>query len=1848
MAKKLIYSGFDFDVESNELFLEGNIRPQRLLLITNVTRGTILYNFADPTLGFSEFLYDAFADKTAYKLKFDMLEAGFEQTDTLQIFIEENHPKIEFSEAYMDPVNKLRVSNPENLIDTDFEYGLQGTKWETVQTVQNIPTIFSSGGDVPIEGLESIVSTENSKVIRVTLEIPTDLKVGDPIIVQGVTLNLAEGAFLVTGAPSQTEFFYEIDQIAPRTEILSGSYTTIIKAKFFVGSSLLLDESQGLGITTDGLDPSTITVTTPEVHGLNPRTKVYLRNTVGPKILSIQDPTAIAPDGRPVIDLEPGLEQITEIDSTLQTNRLGFLEFPVVTWDTQSTYSLYLAASDFDTVANTVTWQNHGFADNYCLVFQAQDRGQVLGSLQDGRVYYVKVVNSDSIQLCEDYGTLASVVNLTALDTTKGHPRLSLCYKVEARNNLERRTAFFTRNNVVNTNGIQRAESSINNSSTRNFTVNTNTTYGAGRVPWQMILSRIDFASSNTTFNTQTVTAFFGRNSPPGVGVVSVGFGGRGVRVGTDFPNLDISTALFEGNGGTFNGLLTTVGNYYFTIQLVVPAALITRNKAGTATNSWQYRLYFTGQHRPANLNFNHSGSDLLGNQFGLGGTAPQRVIAFQSRTPGSAFNTTLDTYSNLPNQRDNGRFGTGSPKYGSTVTSTNDLGILITNFNDAGLQSFIGNNTHVYYILVDILPANFRNSIYKPAHGFSNNDIAEVTVTNFTTSNRFAFVDSSGSAVPINSETFQAKVTVINSELFRLEPTQAPNTDDICNYPNLFEVSVLKINPFFNTVFVAAHKVTSITDGTIILAPGSVAPDPLNEVDTFRIARRNDNRIFFKLTSGAAASGVTAPSGNTSVAATDYDVNIQDPLGLDPTVATITKVEYRGNLRNADQFLVLEFYASNGVDIESRFTIANVAPKANTAQFLTASNFVPKDISNILRLAGGKRGFKIRVSPTSSVNRVVAGMTNFYEVRFTVSASSEDIILTTTGSGEFFIRLAGQSGAYDGTYNITSVPGEGSGKTFLISAPFEIPKRQYDIPAVQVDTANDVIQTSTTGAEHNLILGEAIEYDSNGGVTILPTGVTEIFVIPTSPTAFRLATSKLDAEAGNFIQLSLPDSVSTFTTSNIIKGSRGVGSLSGVVNTSTILGQDTRFLSEFKEGDVLFTFAGGRMRSFTITLVPSDVELFINEVIPANFTDQPYFLKTTVNLRPDGFNLHKPFDGGVDITAGTSPNSKIVRQSRKYFRYQSGKGIQNSFAINFSPAKLLAKLTYDDATNEITAFAQEPHNLSVNDRITIQGAEVTVGTNFYNDTFLVKRVINSFDYVVESNGPIEEFVASGFAEYYREEWRDSFVRSGMFDDQNGFFYEYDGVDIACVRRSSTLQLSGIVNVTKNSQVVEGIDTSFNGQLVPSDKVVIRGQSYKVISIDSDSRLVVQPPYRGASATRVKLTKTVDTKVLRKDWSIDQADGLGPSGFIFDPHKIQMAYADYSWYGAGKVRFGMKDREGHVFYFHEFIHNNILNESYFRSGNLPARYEIENGDDPTSAPTLFHFGTSVMMDGRFDDDGAFKFSAVSKPFVFANGATGTFTSGGVSQFEQITVRGKRVFVYSIPVTEAAALSVQQGQLIRDTVSGFLPTDTTITQVKVLGAESRIFTSFPALSVFPDPVNFANIQANTSFTFGELTPTDLTAPIPLVSIRLAPSVDSSLVGFLGEREIVNRMSTLLDSISVTSNKEVDVFLVLNGQPSKLFFDNIGTPSLSQFIDHDTGNTIAGGVTLYSTKVSPGNTTDIDLSGLIDLGNSILGGDGIFPSGPDLLTLVAQPTNTVGISATQPYIVSGKLSWSESQA
>jgi len=75
--------------------------------------------------------------------------------------------------------------------------------------------------------------------------------------------------------------------------------------------------------------------------------------------------------------------------------------------------------------------------------------------------------------------------------------------------------------------------------------------------------------------------------------------------------------------------------------------------------------------------------------------------------------------------------------------------------------------------------------------------------------------------------------------------------------------------------------------------------------------------------------------------------------------------------------------------------------------------------------------------------------------------------------------------------------------------------------------------------------------------------------------------------------------------------------------------------------------------------------------------------------------------------------------------------------------------------------------------------------------------------------------------------------------------------------------------------------------------------------------------------------------------------------------------------------------------------------------------------------------------------------------------------------------------------------------------------------------------------------------------------------------------------------------------------------------------------------------AGGSTDSSGK-RLSNASNFSLGDIIDLGNSILGGNGTFPNGPDVISIVVSVVDTGGIGAGQPFSASGRITWSESQA
>jgi hypothetical protein len=177
----------------------------------------------------------------------------------------------------------------------------------------------------------------------------------------------------------------------------------------------------------------------------------------------------------------------------------------------------------------------------------------------------------------------------------------------------------------------------------------------------------------------------------------------------------------------------------------------------------------------------------------------------------------------------------------------------------------------------------------------------------------------------------------------------------------------------------------------------------------------------------------------------------------------------------------------------------------------------------------------------------------------------------------------------------------------------------------------------------------------------------------------------------------------------------------------------------------------------------------------------------------------------------------------------------------------------------------------------------------------------------------------------------------------------------------------------------------------------------------------------------------------------------------------------------------------------------------------------------------------------------------------------------------------------------------------------------------------------------------------SFVFTAGMPTALSinagATNALISLRLAPSVDSGLTGILGGRDLINRMQLTLREIGLLSGGTFLINIVLNGRVSAGTYASAGGSSLSQVCLHTGTTTVTGGESIYSFFTTNG-VISRELALVRDLGNSILGGgnsltapttvNNIYPDGPDLIVITAR---NVGAATTT---ISARVSWTEAQA
>jgi hypothetical protein len=602
--------------------------------------------------------------------------------------------------------------------------------------------------------------------------------------------------------------------------------------------------------------------------------------------------------------------------------------------------------------------------------------------------------------------------------------------------------------------------------------------------------------------------------------------------------------------------------------------------------------------------------------------------------------------------------------------------------------------------------------------------------------------------------------------------------------------------------------------------------------------------------------------------------------------------------------------------------------------------------------------------------------------------------------------------------------------------------------------------------------------------------------------------------------------------------------------------------------------------------------------------------LQGSVYPRTDSFYTHRPFDGGVQLGTGSPAHgAQAVRQSKKYIRYQSGKGIMYTTGALFAPSYDLRSVTADGtAIGSIVTCVTDDlnHGLQVGAEVQLTGL-TTAG---YNDHYTVASIIDEITFTVIAKNNLAS-TAAAFGDQpvvalYR--WQGATVRAGAFDDQNGIFFQYDGANIAVGLRSSTFQIAGTVTATSDSNELTGTNTKFTEQLSVGDRIVVRGMSHVVTKIDNDTRLSMNPDFRGVTnAVNVKAALTKEIIIPQYQWNIDRCDGTGKSGYDIEINRMQMIGFQYTWYGAGFIDWMFRGPSGNFIFCHRLKNNNRNNEAFMRSGNLPVRYEVINeGAKGRLATQLLQseVDTITLKDATlFPNTGTL---LINNEILRYTTKSGNLLNGLTrsANYTNFSAGSQRTYTAGSSATHAENTGV------------ILLSNTATPQINHWGSAFLTDGGFDE-----DRGYLFNYQEKEI----EITTTKST----IFLIRLSPSVSNAITGDLGERELINRAQLLLKNIEITtqggnSSQGVIIEGVLNPKnyptdPNDVTWAGLNTggaggqPSFAQIASGGDITFVGGQSPVlatnsntqnYNSNYVSFNTSDI---GGVQIGFEVTGGD-----------------------------------------
>lgn len=784
---------------------------------------------------------------------------------------------------------------------------------------------------------------------------------------------------------------------------------------------------------------------------------------------------------------------------------------------------------------------------------------------------------------------------------------------------------------------------------------------------------------------------------------------------------------------------------------------------------------------------------------------------------------------------------------------------------------------------------------------------------------------------------------------------------------------------------------------------------------------------------------------------------------------------------------------------------------------------------------------------------------------------------------------------------------------------------------------------TLTTTAVHNITVGQAVNITGLSPAIAgfsRATGNFMVYDVPTT-TSVRFFANGLVGTAAN---------QSLLTDTTLVKRAATYTGASLNTSTATSNGANPSVITvNFNSTHglvpgvpIYVSMAGGTNGAnatgqFLVESVPSLTSITFTARLGAIVTPGT----PTVYAMSNSSIVHRPYDGGVIINCKTpSFGAGTVRVTKKYFRYQSGKGLLWSTGTLFKPSydiqSITAATTGSGAIVTVKTDSVD-HGFQAGAVVTISG----VTTTGYNGTFTVASIIDDFTFTYNSGSNVIAAL-TGVMEINCKvaltSWHGAVIRAGVFDDQNGMFWEYNGSTLFAVRRNSTQQLTGTIAINTNSNTITGTNTRFTQQAKVGDKIVIRGMTHYVTQVNSNTSMSVNPDYRGATnIAGVKASLVQETRVAQSQFNIDKLDGTGPSGYNIDLSKMQMMGIQYTWYGAGFIDFMARGSDGNWVFAHRIKNNNVNTEAHMRSGNLPVRYSIDNDGQPelcylTTAPNTNDTTLYVNDNTNFPTAGTLY---IDNELISYTGKTGT------TQFTGCT-RAATLTQYALGSTRSFTAGTASTHLVNT------------------GAILVSNTASPTLTHWGSALICDGLfDSDRGYIFNyqrpglAVTTTTQTAFL----IRLAPSVSSSQIGDLGSKDLLNRSQLLLNQIAVSSYNSASTpgSIIVEGVLNPSNYSSAtwtplnltsagGQPSLAQVattVTWSSGTYALPGEQVFAFSGIPTGDQAQDLTQLKELTNSPFGGVGAYPNGPDILAV-----NVRIVSGTANSTI--LLRWGEAQA